>query len=229
MANKQETRAKARPGPQAKKQAQPERGKMPILGIILGIAAVLLLVAVMVSDTGSEPLGGDEFGEPVITGTALAANIGSNPVDASDDPAFGVVIPEIDGTDFAGNSVSITNDGQPKAILFVSHSCPHCRDEVTEVQSWLDSTGGVDGVQLVTVSTAASSAASNWPPSEWLERAEWTAPVIADDPDSSTFRAFGGSAIPYWVFVDAEGAVTRRNVGRMDIRAAEAAMLELVP
>jgi len=210
--------------PKSKTAVQQERSKLPILGIVFGVAAVALLLAVMF--TGSEPLGGDEFGDPVITGSALPANLGFNPADATEDPAFGATIPEVNGQDFAGNSVSIDIDGQPKAILFVSHSCPHCQDEIPEVQAWLNATGGVAGVDIITVSTAANSAASNWPPSEWLNGADWQAPVIADDTDSSAFQAFGGSAIPYWVFVDADGAVTRRHLGRMDMTALEASMID---
>lgn len=197
-----------------------------MVGIILGIVAVALIVAVVVG--GSEPLGGAEFGEPEVSGNALPAALDGNPADATQDPAFGIAIPEVSGQDFEGNPVAIANDGVPKAILFVSHSCGHCQAEIPEVRAWLNSTGGVPGVELVTVSTAANSAARNWPPSEWLEGAGWEVPVIADDTDSSTFAAFGGSAIPYWVFVDANGTVTRRNVGRMAIAGVEAAMQDLV-
>lgn len=95
------------------------------------------------------------------------------------------------------------------------------------MQAWLNAGGGVDGVEIITVSTSANSAASNWPPSHWLEREEWTAPVIADDSDSSTFFAYGGQAIPYWVFIDGEGNVVRRNSGRMEIADLDAAMQQL--
>ncbi|MCP4305907.1 MAG: TlpA family protein disulfide reductase [bacterium] len=213
--------------PTAPKKAGEERGKLPIVGIVLGVIAVALVVAVMFA--GSEPLGGAEFGEPTVEGTALPPNIGSNPADPADDPAFGLVIPEVTGQDFAGEEVSIANNGTPKALLFVSHSCPHCQDEIPEIQSWLDATGGVPGVEIITVSTAAKSAAANWPPSEWLDREGWEPPVIADDTDSSVFRAFGGSAIPYWVFVNADGTVAHRNVGRMEINAATAVMQSLIP
>ena len=79
------------------------------------------------------------------------------------------------------------------------------------------------------MSTAANSAAGNWPPSGWLDREGWEAPVIADDSDSSVFRAFGGSAIPYWVFVNDDGTVAYRNVGHMDVKGAAAVMESLTP
>jgi len=202
---------------------KPDRG-VPVLGIVLGVVAVLLIVAVMVA--GGDQLGGSEFGEVTVVGAALPVVLDSNPVDAADDPAFGMTIPEISGQDFDGNTVEINNDGTARAILFVSHSCPHCQDEIPEVQAWLDDGGGVTGVDIVTVSTSASSAAGNWPPSKWLAGEGWEQPVIADDSDNTVFFAFGGQVIPYWVFVDAAGTVTRRNAGRMDVRALQAAMNE---
>lgn len=217
---------------QAKKQparTQPARkeGKsnVPVLGIVFGVLAVALIVAVMFA--GSEPLGGAEFGEPVINGDALPLALDGNPIDVTADPAFGQAAPEVSGQDFDGNTVEIKNNGTPKAVVFVSHSCPHCQDEIPQVQAWLNAGGGAGGVEIITVSTSANSAASNWPPSQWLEREQWKPPVIADDSDSSTFFAYGGQVIPYWVFIDGDGNVVRRNSGRMEIAALDAAMQQL--
>ena len=52
-------------------------------------------------------------------------------------------------------------------------------------------TGGVPGVDLVSVTTSANSGQPNWPPSEWLDRENWTSPNIRDDSDSSLFQAYG--------------------------------------
>lgn len=211
MTNKNLTKAKSQQG-----------SKIPLFGIVFGFLAIVLVLAIVF--TGSEPLGGDNFGTPVVNGDALppAATAGTS----NSDPAIGMAMPAVTGQDFDGKEVSISADGTAKAILFVSHSCPHCQAEIPEVKNWLDTTGGVDGVDLITVSTAANSAANNWPPSSWLEGEGWDLPIIADDQESSAFRAFGGSQIPFWVFVDADGNVTRRNVGRMQIAGVEAAMVE---
>lgn len=215
----------AKKQPAGKQPAKREgKSSVPVLGIVFGVLAVALLVAVMF--TGSKPLGGAEFGEPVITGAALPLVLDGNPIDVTSDPAFGLAVPEVSGQDFDGNTVEIKNDGTPKAVVFVSHSCPHCQDEIPEVKAWMDAGGG-SGVEIIAVSTAANSAAGNWPPSEWLEREEWTAPVIADDSDSSTLAAYGGQAIPYWVFVDSDGNVVRRNSGRMEIAALDAVTQQL--
>ncbi len=208
-------RNKVQPAP-----AKP-KSSLPIAGIAVGAVVVILIIAVMFA--GGEQLGGTEFGEPEISGEALPLTLDSNPIDPTQDPAFGLAIPEVIGQDFDGNTVEIKRD-EPMALLFVSHSCPHCQDEIPEVQAWLDAGGGVNGVEIITVSTVANSAASNWPPSSWLEGEGWEPDVIADDSDSSVFTAFGGQTIPYWVFVGGDGNVTQRTSGRMQIPAIEAAM-----
>ena len=203
-----------------------------ILGAVFALVAIALVLAIVLSGSDSDSDAAEpndnlqEFGDVTISG-ALLPSVPPTPIgDATADAAFGMPIPEVDGESFDGTPVSIKKDGEPKAILFVSHSCPHCQDEIPEVQAWLDETGGVAGVSIVTVSTSAAEVGGNWPPSEWLGREGWTSPVIADDEELSAFFAYGGSVIPYWVFVDADGNVTRRYPGRMDSSLLELAMQE---
>lgn len=197
----------------------------PILLIAFGVIAVALIAAIVLSS--DEPIGSEgEYGDPQISGDALPA-FGNAPTLAND-PAIGVAAPEIVGQDFNGNTVSITPDGTPKAVLFVAHWCPHCQNEVPRVQQWLDSGGGVDGVDIVTVSTFATSGRTNWPPSEWLDREGWTAPVIADDQSSSAMASFGGGSVPYWVFLDGDGTVAFRLGGETDIATLQLVMETLV-
>ena len=216
----------------AKSPKKPSRDNRTtiILGVVFGVVALALILAVVFSgsDSDSDPSDGttQEFGPVTISGTPLPQVAQTPAGDATLDAAFGMPIPEISGEDFSGQKVEIKRDGQPKAILFVSHSCPHCQDEIPEVQAWLDETGGVDGVSIVSVSTSAAEIGGNWPPSEWLVGEGWTSPVIADDEDLSAFFAYGGSVIPYWVFVDADGNVTRRYPGRLEVSLLELAMLE---
>jgi hypothetical protein len=96
------------------------------------------------------------------------------------------------------------------------------------VQAWLDSTGGVPGVEMVSVTTSASSGQPNWPPSEWLEREGWTTPNIRDDSDSTAFISYGGRSFPYWVFIDGNGTVVHRQAGRVEIAQLQAIMESLV-
>lgn len=201
--------------------------RTPILLIAFGAIAALLIVAILAS--GDEPIGsGGEYGDPVVSGEALPA-MPSNVSVVQDDPVNGMVAPEITGQDFDNGTVSITHDGTPKAIVFLAHWCSHCQAEVPRVQQWLDSGGGVDGVEIISVTSAASSGQGNWPPSEWIEREGWTSPNIRDDQDSSAFRAYGGSPFPYWVFLNGDGTVALRMAGQTSIETLQLAMESLQP
>lgn len=216
----------------AKSPTKPARDNKTtiILGVVFGVVAVALILAIAFSGSDSDSGAPDgttqEFGPVTVSGSPLPQVAQAPAGDATLDAAFGMPIPEIIGEDFSGHRIEIKKDGQPKAILFVSHSCPHCQDEIPEVQAWLDDTGGVPGVSIVSVSTSAAEIGGNWPPSAWLAGEGWTSPVLADDEDLSAFRAFGGSVIPYWVFVDGDGNVTRRYPGRLDPSLLELAMIE---
>jgi hypothetical protein len=72
-----------------------------------------------------------------------------------------------------------------------------------------------DDVELVTVSTAVDEKAPNYPPQDWLETEGWTAPVLADDEDRSAANAYGLTAFPYFVAVDAGGRVVARTSGEL--------------
>lgn len=197
----------------------------PILLIAFGLIAVALIAAIVFS--GEEPIGsGDEYGDPTVSGESLPA-FGDAPSLAAD-PAAGTAAPEVTGQDFDGSTVSIGGEGTPAVVIFLAHWCSHCQAEVPVVQSWLDSGGGVEGVDIVSVTTSASSGAQNWPPSEWLQREGWSSPNIRDDQANSVLNAYGGSSFPYWVFLDGDGNVALRLAGEIDIATLELAMNGLV-
>ena len=185
-----------------------------IIGIVGGLVVLLLVAAVMF---GSEEVGA-EFGEPEIKGTSLPLFPSTESFDLS---ATGLAAPEVFGQDYSGNNVSITNDGRAKGIALIAHWCPHCQAEVPRVQDWLDSTGGVEGVDLYSVSTAAGSGQPNYPASEWLEREGWTIPVVVDDQARSVHQAYGQGGFPYWVFLNADGTVAARTAGELTIDQLE--------
>ncbi len=197
----------------------------PILLIVFGVVAAALIAAIVLSS--NEPIGsGGEYGEPTVAGTSLPAMApGQSIIDA--DPANGQVAPEITGQDFDDGVVSITHDGTPKAVVFLAHWCSHCQEEVPRVQQWLEAGGGVEGVEIISVTTSASSGQPNWPPSSWLEREGWTSPNIRDDQESSALRAYGGSSFPYWVFLNGDGTVALRVAGQTNIETLESIMTTL--
>ena len=190
-----------------------------IVGIIGGIV-VLALMAVVVFAT--EELG-NEYGDPIIEGSALPLMPPNSTIDAT---ARGLAAPEVVGQNFQGDEVRMVNDGRAKAIVFLAHWCPHCQAEVPEVQAWLDA-GGMEGVDFYAVATDMDSTRGNFPPSEWLDREGWSPPVIRDDNENSVLAAYGRGGFPYWTFVNADGTVQARAAGRIGIEQLEQILLSL--
>jgi thiol-disulfide isomerase/thioredoxin len=142
---------------------------------------------------------------PVVSGTPLPLYEPG----ASSDPAVGQTIPIV-----TTPTASIELDGTAKVILFLAHWCPHCQAEVPVVQNWVDAGNLPDDVELISISTAIDPNRPNYPPSEWLEREGWTAPVI-EDASGAVASAYGMTAFPYFVFVNAGGTVTARITGEL--------------
>ena len=193
---------------------------IPIVGVVVGVIVVLAVVAVVFAGNTAV---GSEFGEPQVSGQLTPAP----PNARSDTDATGENAPTVIGADFDGNEVRIENDGRAKAIAFLAHWCPHCQNEVPAVQSWLDSGGGVDGVDMYSVTTSMRSTGDNYPSSEWLDREGWTVPLIVDDERSSTYTAYGAGGFPFWVFVNSDGTVAVRMQGSIPIADLEQIMQAL--
>ncbi len=201
--------------------AAQDKRKVPVAGIVFGvIALVLVAIVLFAGDTSQEAA---ETGSPVVTGSLLPLQQGMTP---SNDPTVGTQAPTVVGADFEGSAVEI-QPGTPTAVVFVAHWCPFCQAEVPSVQQWIDATGGVDGVDVIAVSTAVDQTRGNYPPSGWLEREGWSSPIIVDDADSSAYRAFGGTAFPYWVFLDGDGKVVQRRLGGIETNELQAIMESL--
>jgi cytochrome c biogenesis protein CcmG/thiol:disulfide interchange protein DsbE len=186
-----------------------------IPAIVVGVVVVAAIAAfALTSGTGgggssdrpsdlpsaSVPAGG----APVIAGTSLPP-FG----DPTSDPAIGLTIPTVTAS---GGDIEL--DGTAKLLMFITHWCPHCQAEVPLVQSWVDAGGLPPDVELISVSTAIDPNRPNYPPDAWLEREGWTAPVIVDE-TGSVSDAYGLSAYPYWVFVNADGTVAGRLTGEL--------------
>lgn len=159
--------------------------------------------------------------------TAPAASDALPTYDATlaDDPAVGTVIPTVTGKDFNGDDITISgDDGKAKVILFVAHWCPHCQREIPLLKEHLDDTPMPDDVELITVSTSVKPGADNYPPQEWLDSEDWSAPVLADDEAGTVAQAYGLSAFPYFVVVDADGKVVARASGELTTDQFDAAV-----
>ena len=190
-------------------------GSTPWIVIAAGLIA---LFAVAIVFTRSSSTGGGADTEQSETG-AVSVEGDSLPAlpTAGQDPAVGMSVPEISGESFDGTQVSASKDGVAKVLLVGAHWCPHCQVEIPRLQEWIDKQGMPEGVELVTVSTAADPGQPNYPPSQWLEREHWTAPVIADDASGTTSEALGTSGFPFFVFVNADGTVHSRFAGELPV------------
>ena len=69
------------------------------------------------------------------------------------------------------------------------------------------------GVDVYSISTLTEFGRTNYPPRSWFEREEWNVPLIVDDPQESAARAFGLNAVPFWVFIGADGTIAGRAAG----------------
>lgn len=201
-------------------QSSGKSRSVPIVGIVVGVVVVLAVVAVVFAGNTAV---GSEFGEPQVSGQLTPAPQNTS----ADTDATGEMAPIVIGEDFDGNEVRIENDGRAKAIALLAHWCPHCQNEVPEVQAWLEAGGGVDGVDLYSVATSMRSTGDNYPPSEWLDREGWTVPVIVDDEQSSVYTAYGSGGFPFWVFVNSDGTVALRMQGFIPISDLEQVMAAL--
>ncbi len=189
--------------------------------VVLGVAAIFFARGSgsdeVEGQTGSVEVGGSTTAPEGTSDTATVADVlPTYDATLTDDPAVGMTIPSVTGKDFEGNDITISgDDGKAKVILFVAHWCPHCQKEVPLLKEHLDDVPMPDDVELMTVSTSVKPGADNYPPQEWLEGEGWQAPVLADDENSSVAQAFGLSAFPYFVVVDADGKVVQRASGEL--------------
>ena len=135
------------------------------------------------------------------------------------DPAVGRVIPVISGADYSGEAVVIGPDlGTPTLLVVLAHWCPHCNNEIPEINRVRDAGRWPDGLEVVGISSAVSADRPNFPPDRWLAEKDWTYPVIADaiDDDRQVFiagDALGTTGYPFMVLVDSTGTVRGRWSG----------------
>jgi len=131
------------------------------------------------------------------------------------DTAVGMTAPTLDSVNFAGQSVQVGGaTGKPYALVFLAHWCPHCQAEVPRLVE-LAKDGVFDGVKVSAVATSTSEEAPNYPPSAWLQDEDWSFPVLADSKTGTSARAYGLTAFPYFVLVDADGTVAGRGTGEL--------------
>ena len=205
------------------RSARTRRRRWSSLHIALGIAAVALVagVAVLVTVLAPEPdraeADVEQYRDVEVAGNALDPYPGN----AAADPAVGRTAPVVTGASFAGTAVTI-EPGQPTLVAFLAHWCPSCQAEVPRLVEWIESGDVPPSLQIVGVSTSATSTRPNFPPSNWLERERFTPPVLADDVLATAAQAFGVNSFPTLVMLDADGTVLWRVSGELPDGVLEA-------
>ena len=178
-----------------------------ILGLILlaGVAGVIAAASTRDTDDGPE--------QPE---TAFAEGIGAAlPPLTSPDPAVGTAAPTLNAQTLAGDRVQLGGDGTARIYGFFAHWCPHCQEELPSAVEWLESNPLPDGVEIVAISSSVDPGAPNYPPSSWFDKEGWSETVLLDSTDQAMAQAFGLTAFPFWVAVDADGYVIERVAGSL--------------
>ena len=199
-------------------------GRVPVIGIVIAAVVVLALVALAVTLLTGE----DEQATPETVEVADVDVEGESlpQLPQGGDPAVGSPVPSLYGVSPVGGPVAIEPGGEPLLIVVGAHWCPHCQAELPRVVEWLQQ-GGAEGVEVVGLSTAADESAPNYPPSEWWEREGWDRPVLVDSDDQAGAEALGVSGYPFFVLVDADGAVAGRWAGEIGTEPLDAAIAAL--
>jgi thiol-disulfide isomerase/thioredoxin len=205
--------------PANKRVTNASRRSFPVWAVIIGAVVVAGVLAVLLAARGGDDnkvqTGPDENGNV----ESAAVTITGDPLprfeSTTDDAAAGETAPTITGSNFSGAPVTIpAADGNAKAIFFVAHWCPHCQREVPRLAKWLKTHPLPAGLDIDIVSTRVNESPANYPPSAWLDREGLgNLPIIADDPDSSAYRAYGAGGLPYIVYLDKDDKVVLRTVG----------------
>ena len=211
-ATRQQVRAKQR----AKARRQRTRRVGPTILAAAGAVVVAAVIAIVATGGSNDDQQTPSAARVSVTGQALPAFA------EGDDPAVGSPAPTLRGEDFGGDPVTIGEDGRARAVIFLAHWCPHCQREVPLIQDWLDAQGPPQGVDLYSVTTSIDPSQPNYPPQAWLEREGWSVPVLVDDSRDSAATAYGLTAFPYFVFIDAEGNVVARATGELTIDQLQA-------
>ena len=156
-----------------------------------------------------------------VSGAALPRLTSSDDGDIPADPAVGTPAPVLVGQDFDDATVRIdaAQDG-PTMVVFLAHWCPHCNNEIPEINELRDDGRIPAGLNVVGVPTGSDPGRPNFPPSEWLDDMDWTYPVLVDDylveADGVSVvagDAFGLSGFPFVTLIDGDGDVTARWSG----------------
>ena len=163
--------------------------------------------------------GGDEVLE--VNNVSLAGDTLPLMADG-DDPALGLIAPEVTATSLANGNPITLGPGRARVIGFFAHWCPHCQDELPEITAWLAENQLPPNTEFIAVSTVVDEGRGNYPPSAWFNEVGFSSPVLVDDADNSLLGGFGFTGFPAFVAIDASGTVVARAGGNIGTEGLEA-------
>lgn len=198
----------------------PRSSRALALGLVgLFLLAAVALAFVLSGDDGASGTAASVSDRVTVSGGGLP------PAEGPADTAVGRPAPGLAGQGLDGGDLAIVaDDGRPKALLFLAHWCPHCRDEVPVVQQWLSGGGLPADVDLYAVVSGTDPGRPNYPPGAWLAREGWTPTTLLDDDEDAAARAYGLTGYPFWVLIDGQGRVAVRHAGALPTSELQGAL-----
>lgn len=188
-------------------------GRAYIWGGILLIAGFAVAIALFLSLIKSSDTVTVDKANVVVDGQALEVFAGNG----APDPAVGMAAPGLRGVSPYGSNVVVdVADGKPKLVVFLAHWCHVCQAEVPKIVEWVGPGIQTNGVDVYGVATAVDETKGNYPPGVWLRGEKWPFPSLLDTKDKAAATAYGLSAFPFFVAVDAQGNVVARASGALD-------------
>ncbi len=205
-----------RPAPRRKPAARRSGSWWWIAGLALVVVIGVVAVVASRNDQQDSSASAGEIADAVtVEGAALP------PLpESGDDPAVGEAAPTLIGQNFVGDPVTI-GPGSRKLVAFLAHYCPHCQIEVPRLVE-AERSGVFSDTELFAVATGTRSDLDNYPPSAWLEREQWPGRILVDTANSDAAQAYGVTAYPFLVLLDAQNKVIARTSGELTVEQLQA-------
>lgn len=160
----------------------------------------------------------------VVAGATTGGGLPPYPT-SGPDPAVGLTIPTITGTDhYTGEEVTLGVGDTATITMIWAHWCPHCQTEVPMLAE-LVASGALDefdAVRFQSVTTFIDDSRPN-PLGPYLEQVDLGMPLLVDE-DGSIAAGLGMQAVPSWIVTDPDGRVLGRFTGAI----GEEALLSVV-
>lgn len=185
-----------------------------LIWVAVGLLAVVGTFWLAISSAGDDPSNLYEnpaFGPIELDGDAIGVFTGQG-IDLSD-AAIGLRAPVITGEDYNGAPLTIGNDGKPKILVFLAHWCQFCQAEVPRLNARFNGAISEDGVDFYAVATSTNSTRGNFPPAPWIDNSGVKFPTVMDNVAQDAAQAYGLSAFPFWVAINADGTIAGRGSG----------------